>query len=58
MKADPKIIRELERLLEQWKYEVSQSDLQENTRKTYILHPNNFVRWCKDDFPLRGYKQK
>lgn len=56
MKADPIIIREMERLLDQWKTEISQSTLKQSAQDTYVLHPNHFVRWVKDDFPIRGYK--
>ena len=56
MKADPIIIREMERLLDQWKTEISQSTLKQSAQDTYVLHPSNFVRWVKDDFPIRGYK--
>ena len=57
MKTDPKIIREIERLFDQWTDQVSKSNLKDNTKDTYILHPSNFVRWCKDDFPIRGFKE-
>ncbi len=58
MKTDSNVIREMERLLEQWKTEISQSTLKQSAQDTYVLHPNNFVRWVKGDFPIRGYKAK
>ncbi len=58
MKADPKIVTEIEKLLERWKDEISQSTLKPNAQDTYVLHASHFVRWIKDDFPIRGFTAK
>jgi hypothetical protein len=45
---------EVERALEQYRELLSQLEesgtLKENTRKTYLLHSENFVRWLKGEF--------
>lgn len=46
--------KELEKLLEKYTKEVENSDLKENTKKTYLLHSRNFVRWIKGDFTPGG----
>lgn len=54
MKSELQVINEIEKLLSEYEKEVLQAYdkgyLQKNTVKTYLLHANNFVRWCKDDF--------
>ena len=58
MKADHNTIRIIEGLLKRWTDEVNQSDLAEKTKITYTIHPEHFVRWCKDDFAIRGYSAR
>ena len=45
---------EVERALEQYRELLSELEesgvLKENTRKTYLLHSENFVRWLKGEF--------
>ncbi len=45
---------EVERALEQYRELLAELEqtgvLKENTRKTYLLHSENFVRWLKDEF--------
>ncbi|MFC6330996.1 hypothetical protein ACFP56_00045 [Paenibacillus septentrionalis] len=54
MKASPDFIKQLELLFEQYEKEVMERQhdgiLEEKTVKTYLLHSNNFVRWCRNDF--------
>jgi len=54
MKTSKDIIIEIERLLSEYDKEVHKSMdnglLKFNTVKTYLLHSNNFVRWCRDEF--------
>ncbi len=57
MKADPKIIREVEQLFKQWEAEVNESDYKDKTKETYIRYPQIFIRWCKDEYPLRKIEQ-
>lgn len=45
---------EIERALEQYRELLSELEdggvLKDNTRKTYLLHSENFVRWLRDEF--------
>lgn len=54
MKADRHVISELERLLKEYSVEVESARkkglLSDKTANTYLLHPTNFVRWCRGDF--------
>lgn len=54
MKTDQKIIEELDRLIIKYEVEIEQKRrngiLADKTAKTYLLHSNNFVRWCKGEF--------
>ena len=54
MKTDFSTIRELERLLHKYEQEVLTAQdkryLKPNTARTYLLHSENFVKWCKDEF--------
>ena len=60
MRADRNIIAEIERLLEEYEIEIEgrrkSGILENNTAKTYLLHANNFVRWCKGEFVPGGTK--
>ncbi len=54
MRADRKTIEELERLILEYEVEVEHSrmdgKLSDKTANTYLVHSNNFVRWCKGEF--------
>lgn len=54
MKASSEFIKQLELLFEQYENEVLEKKhdgiLEENTARTYLLHSNNFIRWCRNDF--------
>ena len=54
MKTDRKTIEELERLIIEYEVEVEQKrregKLADSTADTYLLHSNNFVKWCKGEF--------
>jgi len=54
MRANEKFINELEILYMEYEKEVKgalkQAYLKENTAKTYLLHSDNFVKWCKGNF--------
>lgn len=49
-----KFQEKLEQKLKEYEEIVHQKQkeglLKEKTVKTYLLHPSNFVRWCKGDF--------
>ncbi|MCD3202818.1 hypothetical protein [Clostridium botulinum] len=61
MKTKLEIFNEIEKLLAQYENEVNeaynQGYLKENTKKTYLLHANNFVKWCNGNFEP-GVKNK
>ena len=50
----PKINREVlarvKEALDQYEVEVTASGLAPTSKKTYILHSSQFVRWLDDDF--------
>ena len=54
MKTDRNTLDELERLYRLWAEEVTaareEGRLTENTAKTYLLHPERFLRWCRGEF--------
>lgn len=54
MKTDRNTIQEMERLYRLWEKEVTapqkEGRLTEKTVKTYLLHPEHFLRWCKGEF--------
>ena len=49
---------EIEKLFQQYENEINEAEkkgyLQSNTRKTYLLHSGNFVKWCNDEFEPGG----
>ena len=61
MKASEDFITQLENLYQSYEQEVrmraTEGTLAENTEKTYLLHSNNFVRWCRNDFVPGGSKK-
>lgn len=61
VKADGEFRSRLEELLWDYENEVLQAKhsglLTESTARTYLLHANNFVKWCKDDFVPGGRNQ-
>jgi len=54
MKANPEIMKEIERLFNEYEEEVNGAKdrglLLDNTVTTYLLHSRNFVRWCRGSF--------
>jgi hypothetical protein len=54
MRTDKRTIAEMERLLEEYDTEVEakrkEGILKNKTAKTYLLHAENFVKWCKEEF--------
>ena len=43
-------MEQVERCLEQYRQEVEETELTPSTKRTYIVHATNFVRWMKHDF--------
>jgi len=58
MKASIEFIKELENLYEKYEKDVNlaleQGYLKRNTAKTYLVHSENFIKWCKDNFEPGG----
>ena len=51
VKVSPNTLREIRAALEEYKSIVTLSeDLTAQTKKTYLEHPENFVRWLEGDF--------
>lgn len=51
-------LRQVIAALKRYEREVEQSKLSPTTKRTYILHATNFVRWLKGEFtPGRGPAQ-
>lgn len=57
MKADPIVIREMERLFEQYHKEVYGADYMLNTQWTYTYYAEKMVKWAKGEVDLRGPKE-
>lgn len=47
-------MQEIEVALGRYRAEVNQASLADNTKDTYLLHANNFVRWLKREFEPGG----
>ena len=48
--AETSVEAVLREALELYKQEVNESELKPATRKTYLLHAENFVRWIEGNF--------
>ena len=61
MKVNPELLREMEKLLDQYIKEVEEAKksgaLTESTARTYLLHTSNFVKWCNGNFVPGGRNQ-
>ena len=53
-KVSPEVLEIVQKAVEQYCQVVQGSELSEESKKTYIEHPNNFVRWLKGDFEPGG----
>lgn len=58
MRAGKETISNIEYLLSTYEKEVKKAydegRLKESTMRTYLLHANNFVKWCKGNFEPGG----
>ena len=43
-------LKQVKDALEQYGQEIEATELQESTKRTYLLHAKNFVRWLDNDF--------
>jgi hypothetical protein len=48
------VLKEIEAALDRYEADVQAAPLTPATRKTYLLHARNFVRWLGDDFTPGG----
>ena len=57
-KVNAETLKRVQDALEKYEMEVSDAPLSPNSKKTYILHARNFVRWLDDDFePGSSFKR-
>ena len=49
-KISARALQEVEDAVTRYSNEVEASALTLNSKETYLLHAENFVRWLKDDF--------
>ena len=54
MKINRDVSRVITLMLDRYTQEVKTSPLKANTKKTYLLHAENFVKWLHDDFEPGG----
>ncbi|MCY4547710.1 MAG: hypothetical protein OXC28_05025 [Defluviicoccus sp.] len=50
MKIRPECLGEVQHALEKYREIVERTALAPNTKHTYLLHAENFVRWLRDEF--------
>ncbi|SHN52700.1 hypothetical protein SAMN04487896_0243 [Paenibacillus sp. ov031] len=50
MKVSPELIKQLNELLNAYTQDVKNAGLKPSAERTYLLHAENFVRWCNGDF--------
>ena len=43
-------LQEIQEALERYRLEVEATRMTVDTKRTYLLHAENFVRWLSDDF--------
>ena len=57
-KLDLDAMRQVQGALEHYEEEVAATEMTVESKRTYLLHANQFVRWLNDDFEpgatLRG----
>lgn len=52
--VNAEVLAIIQKAVEQYCQVVQESELSEESKKTYIEHPNNFVRWLKGEFEPGG----
>ncbi|RDE36623.1 hypothetical protein DV713_00055 [Parageobacillus thermoglucosidasius] len=62
MRASQEFIKKLEELYQIYENEVKEKVkeglLADNTARTYLLHSENFVKWCRNEFVPGGRNEK
>ena len=53
-KVDQATLRRVQEALYQYESEVEAAPLRDSTKRTYLLHARNFVRWLDDGFEPGG----
>ena len=53
-KVSPEVLEMVQKALAQYVLVIKESELSEESKKTYIEHPYNFVRWLDDKFEPGG----
>ena len=53
-KISQQALKEAKEAFDRYEREIKSSKIQENARKTYLLHSFNFVRWLDDRFTPGG----
>lgn len=49
-KVSSEVLKAVQDALERYEVEISGTPMTPSTKRTYILHAGNFVRWLDDDF--------
>jgi hypothetical protein len=57
MRVNTKTLQEVEEALREYERDVQASDLTPSTKRTYLSHAKDFVRWLKGDFVPGGRKE-
>ena len=55
MKAEPAVIREIERLFEQMLRELEDSTLSKAYTDHFYSYAGKFVRWTKDEYEIKKH---
>lgn len=50
-------LREVEDALHEYEKEVQSSGMTDSTKRTYLLHTRNFVRWLQGEFAPGARKE-
>ena len=50
MHVGSRTLNEVELALVQYREQVNATDMTPSTKKTYLVHSENFVRWLKGEF--------
>ena len=56
-KVSPEVLKSVQEALTRYIEEVEASPLARKSKRTYLLHSRNFVRWLNDDFQPSAHKR-
>jgi len=57
MRVTPACFQEIEVALEEYRRTAESAELTKSTKKTYLTHSENFVRWLEGKFEPGGRKK-